>query len=108
MRAKRSKDKRLVDKFSKQRDILAVKSSHQQPSNTTTSPEYDITHSEGGEDDDLQVRTHRMWNYSFKAANAENTVFFSDGVICSSIRENCYLLLSHIDPRLEKTGSNYL
>ena len=60
MRAKRSKDKRLVDKFSKQREILAVKSSQQQLRNTTTAPEYDMTHAEDGEDDDLQVRTHHL------------------------------------------------
>lgn len=54
MRAKRSKDARLVDKFSKQRDNLAAESSLQRPTPSTSTVD-DVTHSTGGEDDDLKV-----------------------------------------------------
>lgn len=58
MRAKRSKDTRLVDKFSKQRDNLAAESLLQRPINptTTTTSDDDITHFTGPEDDDLKVK----------------------------------------------------
>lgn len=55
MRAKRSKDARLVDKFSKQRDNQAAESSLQRPTTSATAAD-DVTHSTGGEDDDLKVR----------------------------------------------------
>uniref|UniRef100_A0A3P8PQZ8 RNA helicase n=1 Tax=Astatotilapia calliptera TaxID=8154 RepID=A0A3P8PQZ8_ASTCA len=43
MRAKRSKDTRLVDKFSKQREDRAAESRLQQPTNPTTTADCDIT-----------------------------------------------------------------
>lgn len=51
MRAKRSKDTRLVDKFSKQRDDLAAESRQQRPANTMTE-DNDSAHS--SDDDALQ------------------------------------------------------
>uniref|UniRef100_A0A3Q0SIB9 RNA helicase n=1 Tax=Amphilophus citrinellus TaxID=61819 RepID=A0A3Q0SIB9_AMPCI len=51
MRAKRSKDTRLVDKFSKQREDRAAESRLQQPVNPTTSAEADTT---AKEDNDLK------------------------------------------------------
>lgn len=58
MRAKRSKDARLVDKFSKQRDNLAAESLLRRRINptTTTTTDDDIAHFTGQEDDDLKVR----------------------------------------------------
>lgn len=53
MRAKRSKDTRLVDKFNKQKDSLAAENPLQQPINPTTAD--DVTQSRGREDDDLAV-----------------------------------------------------
>ncbi|XP_025767481.1 transmembrane protein 107 like isoform X2 [Oreochromis niloticus] len=46
MRAKRSKDTRLVDKFSKQREDRAAESRLQQPINPTTTADCDITEKE--------------------------------------------------------------
>lgn len=54
MRAKRSKDTRLVDKFNKQKDNLAAENPLQQPINLTTTDD-DVTQSGGREDDDLAV-----------------------------------------------------
>ncbi|XP_041666040.1 ATP-dependent RNA helicase DDX54 [Cheilinus undulatus] len=53
MRAKRSKDTRLVEKFSKQRDDLAAENQLQGPANATNTDE-DFTHSTGKEEDTLQ------------------------------------------------------
>ncbi len=55
MRAKRSKDTRLVAKFSKQRDDLAAETRLQRPINPTTAAT-DDDDSEGHEEDDLKVR----------------------------------------------------
>lgn len=55
MRAKRSKDTRLVDKFSKQRDNLAAETRLQRPINPTTTAD-DDDDSAGNEEDDLEVR----------------------------------------------------
>ncbi|XP_026154015.1 ATP-dependent RNA helicase DDX54 [Mastacembelus armatus] len=52
MRTKRSKDTRLVEKFSKRREDLAAESRLQQPINTTTASN-DSTLFTGKEDDDL-------------------------------------------------------
>uniref|UniRef100_A0AAZ1XPS8 RNA helicase n=1 Tax=Oreochromis aureus TaxID=47969 RepID=A0AAZ1XPS8_OREAU len=52
MRAKRSKDTRLVDKFSKQREDRAAESRRQQPINPTTTADCDITEKE---ESDLNV-----------------------------------------------------
>ncbi|XP_058472790.1 ATP-dependent RNA helicase DDX54 [Solea solea] len=52
MRAKRSKDARLVDKFSKHREDLAAETRLRQPTNTTTADE-DYTITSGDQDDDL-------------------------------------------------------
>uniref|UniRef100_A0A669BQ42 RNA helicase n=1 Tax=Oreochromis niloticus TaxID=8128 RepID=A0A669BQ42_ORENI len=52
MRAKRSKDTRLVDKFSKQREDRAAESRLQQPINPTTTADCDITEKE---ESDLNV-----------------------------------------------------
>lgn len=56
MRAKRSKDARLVDKFSKQRDNLAAESLLRRRINPTATTDDDIAHFTGQEDDDLKVR----------------------------------------------------
>ncbi|XP_044030457.1 ATP-dependent RNA helicase DDX54 [Siniperca chuatsi] len=53
MRAKRSKDTRLVDKFSKHRDDLAAESRLQRPINPTTADD-DFTHSSGKDEDALK------------------------------------------------------
>ncbi|XP_040915562.1 ATP-dependent RNA helicase DDX54 [Toxotes jaculatrix] len=53
MRAKRSKDTRLVDKFSKQREDLAAESSLHQPVNPTTA-EDDFTNTTGKDEDTLK------------------------------------------------------
>ncbi|XP_040014287.1 ATP-dependent RNA helicase DDX54 [Xiphias gladius] len=53
MRAKRSKDTRLVDKFSKQRDDLAAESCLHQPVNSTATDD-DFTHTTGKEADSLK------------------------------------------------------
>uniref|UniRef100_A0A665W004 RNA helicase n=1 Tax=Echeneis naucrates TaxID=173247 RepID=A0A665W004_ECHNA len=54
MRAKRSKDSRLVDKFSKQREGLATDSRLHQPANPTAA-DGDLTHSDGEEEGSLKV-----------------------------------------------------
>ncbi|XP_041826565.1 ATP-dependent RNA helicase DDX54 [Melanotaenia boesemani] len=54
MRKKRSKDTRLVDKFSKQREDLAAESRLQQPVNLSSTADSDLTHSTGQENDDLK------------------------------------------------------
>uniref|UniRef100_A0AAZ1XW52 RNA helicase n=1 Tax=Oreochromis aureus TaxID=47969 RepID=A0AAZ1XW52_OREAU len=51
MRAKRSKDTGLVDKFSKQREDRAAESRLQQPINPTTTADCDITEKEEKEED---------------------------------------------------------
>ncbi|XP_074547209.1 ATP-dependent RNA helicase DDX54 [Halichoeres trimaculatus] len=51
MRAKRSKDTRLVDKFSKQRDDLAAESRLQTPANATAEDD-GLSHSSGDDDDE--------------------------------------------------------
>ncbi|KAG7224063.1 hypothetical protein INR49_015321 [Caranx melampygus] len=51
MRAKRSKDTRLVDKFSKQKEVLAADSSLHQPVKASTADD-DYTHNVGQEEDD--------------------------------------------------------
>ncbi|XP_035523875.1 ATP-dependent RNA helicase DDX54 [Morone saxatilis] len=53
MRTKRSKDTRLVDKFSKQRDKLAAETQMQRPIKPSTAAD-DYAHSSDQEDDDLQ------------------------------------------------------
>uniref|UniRef100_A0A8C4EBR4 RNA helicase n=1 Tax=Dicentrarchus labrax TaxID=13489 RepID=A0A8C4EBR4_DICLA len=55
MRTKRSKDTRLVDKFSKQRDKLAAETQLQRPIKPSTAAG-DYAHSSDQEEDDLQVR----------------------------------------------------
>lgn len=54
MRAKRSKDTRLVDKFSKKRDDLAAESQLQRPINP--SADDDFIYSAGKEEDDIKAR----------------------------------------------------
>uniref|UniRef100_A0A8C2WKM2 ATP-dependent RNA helicase DDX54 n=1 Tax=Cyclopterus lumpus TaxID=8103 RepID=A0A8C2WKM2_CYCLU len=54
MRAKRSKDKRLVDKFSKQRVNLAAESRLHQPVKPTTTADDDFTNSTGENEDDMK------------------------------------------------------
>lgn len=58
MRAKRSKDARLVEKFGKQKDSLAAEAPLQQPVCSTTSTDNEKTVYTGGEDDhdELKVR----------------------------------------------------
>lgn len=60
MRAKRSKDARLVDKFSKQRDSMAAESPLQRPGNSSTTTKDDIILCTGREDDDLKVRNSHL------------------------------------------------
>lgn len=60
MRAKRSKDARLVDKFSKQRDNMAAESQLQRAGNSRTTTEDDIILCTGREDDDLKVRNSHL------------------------------------------------
>lgn len=60
MRAKRSKDKRLVDKFSRQRESLAAESRLHQPvipsataaTSSTAADDDDFTHGAGDEEED--------------------------------------------------------
>uniref|UniRef100_A0A8C9ZA82 ATP-dependent RNA helicase DDX54 n=1 Tax=Sander lucioperca TaxID=283035 RepID=A0A8C9ZA82_SANLU len=52
MRTKRSKDTRLVDKYSKQRDNLAAESQLHQPVKPSTSADDDYTHTMGEEEED--------------------------------------------------------
>lgn len=54
MRAKRSKDSRLVDKFSKHRDDLAAESRLHQPISLSTTDEASA-HTTGQDEDDLEV-----------------------------------------------------
>lgn len=54
MRAKRSKDAQLVDKFNKQRDQMAAESPMPRPVKPTA--DEDDTHSVDGEEVDLKVR----------------------------------------------------
>ncbi|CAJ1070337.1 ATP-dependent RNA helicase DDX54 [Xyrichtys novacula] len=54
MRAKRSKDSRLVDKFGKQRDDLASESRLQGHANPGSAADDDFTYSTGKDEDDLQ------------------------------------------------------
>uniref|UniRef100_A0A8D2ZNZ5 RNA helicase n=1 Tax=Scophthalmus maximus TaxID=52904 RepID=A0A8D2ZNZ5_SCOMX len=56
MRAKRSKDTRLVDKFNRHREDVAAESRLHQPVNptTTTTADDDFTHTDGNEEDDLK------------------------------------------------------
>ncbi|XP_037609033.1 ATP-dependent RNA helicase DDX54 [Sebastes umbrosus] len=57
MRAKRSKDTRLVNKFSKKRDNMAAESLLHQPANptaTTTTTDMDITHNTDEEEDEIK------------------------------------------------------
>lgn len=61
MRVKRSKDTRLVDKFSKQRDNLAAESRLHQPVNpptttTTITTNDDFSHNTDEEEDDIKAR----------------------------------------------------
>ncbi len=56
MRSKRSKDTRLVDKFSKQRDSQAAESQQQRSSNPTTSNTDDFTQFTGKEEEELKAR----------------------------------------------------
>uniref|UniRef100_A0AAQ5YY60 RNA helicase n=1 Tax=Amphiprion ocellaris TaxID=80972 RepID=A0AAQ5YY60_AMPOC len=54
MRAKRSKDARLVDKFSKQREDVAAESRLHQPVSSSTTADCDFTQTTGEEEDDLK------------------------------------------------------
>lgn len=58
MRAKRSKDARLVEKFSKQKDSLAAEAPLQQPVCSTTTDNEKTVYTVGEEDDhdELKVR----------------------------------------------------
>lgn len=58
MRAKRSKDARLVEKFGKQKDSLAAEAPLQQPvcSSTTDGDKTAYTVADDDDDDDLKVR----------------------------------------------------
>lgn len=61
MRAKRSRDTRLVDKFSKKRDDLAAESQMHRPVNPTTSTptadeDDEFTHSSDEEEDNIKAR----------------------------------------------------
>uniref|UniRef100_A0A8D2ZP48 RNA helicase n=1 Tax=Scophthalmus maximus TaxID=52904 RepID=A0A8D2ZP48_SCOMX len=62
MRAKRSKDTRLVDKFNRHREDVAAESRLHQPVNptTTTTADDDFTHTDGNEEDDLKKRKSRL------------------------------------------------
>lgn len=62
MRAKRSKDTRLVDKFSKQREDRAAESRLQQPTNPTTTADCDITEKD---ESDLNVSMGEVLLLSF-------------------------------------------
>lgn len=55
MRAKRSKDTRLVDKFSKQKEALAGDSSLHRPVKASTSDDEDTHDMDQEEDEDLKV-----------------------------------------------------
>uniref|UniRef100_A0A669BFJ6 DEAD (Asp-Glu-Ala-Asp) box polypeptide 54 n=1 Tax=Oreochromis niloticus TaxID=8128 RepID=A0A669BFJ6_ORENI len=66
MRAKRSKDTRLVDKFSKQREDRAAESRLQQPINPTTTADCDITEKE---ESDLNVSMGEVLFLSFLPAS---------------------------------------
>lgn len=57
MRAKRSKDKRLVDKFSKQRVTLAAESRLHQPVKSTTTANDDFTNGADENEDDMKARS---------------------------------------------------
>ncbi|XP_069569877.1 ATP-dependent RNA helicase DDX54 [Brachyistius frenatus] len=54
MRTKRSKDTRLVDKFSRRREDVAAESRLHQPVATVTTADCDVTDTTGQEDEDLQ------------------------------------------------------
>uniref|UniRef100_A0AAZ1Y2Q7 Helicase C-terminal domain-containing protein n=1 Tax=Oreochromis aureus TaxID=47969 RepID=A0AAZ1Y2Q7_OREAU len=68
MRAKRSKDTRLVDKFSKQREDRAAESRRQQPINPTTTADCDITEKE---ESDLNVSMGEVLFLSFLPGSYE-------------------------------------
>ncbi|KAA8584573.1 hypothetical protein FQN60_008358 [Etheostoma spectabile] len=56
MRTKRSKDTRLVDKYSKRRDSLAAESQLHQPVKPSTSADDDFTRTTGEEEDDIKAK----------------------------------------------------
>lgn len=57
MRAKRSKDARLVEKFGKQKDSLAAEAPPQQPvCSSTTEDKAEYTVADDDDDDDLKVK----------------------------------------------------
>lgn len=65
MRAKRTKDTRLVDKFTKKKEVLVAESKLYQPALPTTSAAYDHTQgTDEEEEEDLSVR-----NYFFESLN---------------------------------------
>lgn len=55
MRAKRSKDMPLVDKFSKKRKELCAESKLQRSVSSTSAADYEMMHSGGEEENDLKV-----------------------------------------------------
>lgn len=56
MRAKRSKDARLVEKFGKQKDILAAEAPLRQPVGPSTTDGDETAYAPADDDDDLKVR----------------------------------------------------
>lgn len=62
MRAKRSKDARLVEKFGKQKDSLAAEAPLQQPVCSSTTDDDKMAYTVADDDDDLKVR-HLIYIY---------------------------------------------
>lgn len=61
MRAKRSKDARLVEKFSKQKDSLAAEASLHQPVCSTTADNETTVYTVGEEDDHDELKVRNFW-----------------------------------------------
>lgn len=96
MRTKRSKDTRLVDKFSKRREDLAAESHLHRPVNPTTadadSDNDDFTHSTGNEEDTLKVRNCNKTVQHLRASLDNlflgckcNSSFFHQGVFSAVV-----------------------
>lgn len=75
MRAKRSKDARLVEKFGKQKDSLAAEAPLQQPvCSSTTDDKTAYTVADDNDDDDLKVR-HLIYRKLFSIKLTYSTFF---------------------------------